>query len=234
MSRNWIVLLATLCLAPPALAASGGPVKSPAWAYEFGISNATLTSFDGATLSLRRQVSPNAAWRLGLSLSMSSSKTDYDRTASNTTQYAKEHNEDGNSSATLSLARLWFPAPESVVRPWYGVGLDFGWSSDRYERTTTYYDSGGANLNLQVQSYKNRSRGPAFGASAMFGLEWNASERFAVHAQYGQSVSYRRRQTDYDEIQTYYGSESRYHREGPTNDWSTSPNSARAGVSVFW
>lgn len=232
MSRKWLAVLAALCLAAPAFAASGGPVRSPAWAFEFGLANATLTSFDGATLSLRRQMSPNAAWRLGLSLSVNSSKSDFDRSASNTTQYSKEHNEDGASSATLSVARLWFPAPESVVRPWYGVGLDFGWGSDHYERTTTYYEPGG--VVTSVQSYRNESRGPSFGASAMFGLEWNASERFAVHAQYGQSVSYRRRQTDYDEIQNYNGSESRYHREGPTNDWSTSPNSARAGVSVFW
>ncbi|MBI5170138.1 MAG: hypothetical protein HZA61_11660 [Candidatus Eisenbacteria bacterium] len=228
------VLAALSLVAGPALAADPAThaLPSPAWAVEFGIANASLTSFDGATISLRRQKSPHAAWRYGLSVSASTSKNDQERTASQSTQTSNDVLNTSSSNLALSVTRLTFPAPDAVVRPWFGAGLELGWSASKYERSTVYRDQNGGFDGSQ--GYEDRNHGPSAALMGLFGLEWNASDRFAIHAQYGQAVRYRRLFYEYDEHQVYTGGSSDYHREGPMSEWSTYGVSARAGVSVFW
>lgn len=227
-------LFFTAALAAPSSAqdATVHKLPSPSWAVEFGIANASLSSFDGATISLRQQKSPHAAWRYGLSVSASTSRNDQDRTASQTTQTSTDLTKSSSSNFALSITRLTLPAPDAVVRPWFGVGLELGWSASKYERSTVYRDENGAFDGSQ--GYGDRNHGPSAALLGLFGLEWSASDRFAFHAQYGQAVRYRRLFSEYDEHQVYTGSRSDYHREGPMNEWSTYGVSARAGVSVFW
>ncbi|MFN8586657.1 MAG: hypothetical protein U0704_02560 [Candidatus Eisenbacteria bacterium] len=219
-------------LACSAFAASGGPVKSPAWAFEFGLANATLTSFDGATISLRRQTSPGAAWRFGFSSSYSKSSNENDRNTVGSSLTAHDEDDNSTHNHTLSVTRLWFPAPDAVVRPWYGLGLEGSWGGSHREHETVFRDAGTV---TGTQSYSDDSSGPGAGALALFGLEWNATERFVLHAQYGQALRWRRRNYTYDERQTYSSTpDVVYHREGPVTEWTFSGESARAGVSVFW
>ncbi|MBK7367053.1 MAG: hypothetical protein IPJ04_03850 [Candidatus Eisenbacteria bacterium] len=207
-------------------------LPSPAWAVEFGLANASLSSFDGAMISLRQQKSAHAAWRYGLSVSASTSNNDQDRTTSPSAQVSNDELKLSSSNLALSITRLTFPAPDAVVRPWFGAGLELGWSTSNYERNTTYYDQDGAFSGSQ--GFEDRNHGPSAALMGLFGLEWSASERFVIHAQYGQAIRYRRLQYEYDEHQVYVGASSDYHREGPMNEWSTYGVSARAGVSVFW
>lgn len=207
-------------------------LPSPAWAVEFGLANASLSSFDGAMISLRQQKSAHAAWRYGLSVSASTSKYESDRTVSSSTVFARDDNKHRTSDVSLSVTRLTFPAPDAVVRPWFGAGLELGWSSMREERSSIYYNTDGSISS--ARTYDDRQHGPSAGVVGLFGLEWSASERFAIHAQYGQAVRYRRLDNEYDETESYLSTDTFYHREGPTSEWSTSGVSARAGVSVFW
>lgn len=227
-------LAITAALAAPSSAqdATLHKLPSPAWAVEFGIANASLTSFDGATISLRQQKSAHAAWRYGLSVSASTSRHESDRTVSSSTVFARDDDKHRTSDVSLSVTRLTFPAPDAVVRPWFGAGLELGWSSMREERSSIYYNTDGSISS--ARTYDDRQHGPSAGVVGLFGLEWSASERFAIHAQYGQAVRYRRLDSTYDETESYGTTDTRYHREGPTNEWSTSGVSARAGVSVFW
>ena len=227
-------LLFTAALAVPSSAQDTTVHKlpSPAWAVEFGLANASLTSFDGATISLRQQKSPHAAWRYGLSVSANTSKYESDRSVTSTTLIARDDNRDRASDVSLSVTRLTFPAPDAVVRPWFGAGLELGWTTMRDERSSTYYNTDGSISS--ARTIDDREHGPSAGVVGLFGLEWSASDRFAIHAQYGQAVRYRRLDNTYDETEIYGTTDTRYHREGPLNEWSTSGVSARAGVSVFW
>lgn len=220
--------------ATPSLAqdATVHKLPSPAWAVEFGLANASLTSFDGATISLRQQKSAHAAWRYGLSVSAQTSNFEADRTASPSTGYARDENTRRTSDVSLSVTRLTFPAPDAVVRPWFGAGLELGWSTWREELSSTYYDANGAISSNR--SSDDRQHGPTAGVVGLFGLEWSASDRFVIHAQYGQAVRYRRLDTEYDETENYLSTHNTNHNEGPLSEWTTNGVSTRAGVSVFW
>ena len=227
-------LLFTAALAAPSSAqdATVHKLPSPAWAVEFGLANASLTSFDGATISLRQQKSPHAAWRYGLSVSASTSKNEQDRTITSTTAYATDEIRNTSSNVTLAITRLTFPSPTAIVRPWFGAGLELGWTSSNYERSTVSREQDGAIAS--TQDYLDRNHGPSVALQGLFGLEWSASDRFAIHAQYGQAVRYRRLQFQRDEHQIYPDTRNDIRREGPLDEWTTYAVSARAGVCIFW
>ena len=124
------------------------------------------------------------------------------------------------------------PAPEAIVRPWYGLGIELGWVANNQKHDSRYRDGSGVVTATSGSEYTQL--GPTAAVIGMFGLEWSPSKHFAIHAQYGQGVSYRHLRT---ESTDYYQSSSvdeHNTREGSNDEWSTYPASARAGVSVFY
>lgn len=85
MTRAAILLAIIVVTAPVSCPAQEAPTESNKpigpWAFTFALNDLSFHSFDGATLSVRKQTSDHAAWRYGISLS--ASREDYKDEASN-------------------------------------------------------------------------------------------------------------------------------------------------------
>lgn len=229
-------LAVLLALALPAIAradnASIHTLPSPAWAVEFGLSNASLSSFDGATISLRQQKSPHVAWRYGLSVSANRGHQEATRTGSSSTDRGVDENTTSNHSEILYVTRISIPHPDARIRPWYGASFELGWSGTHTLRESRSYSNTGTLLVEQVN--EDRGRGPWVTFQALLGLEWSPAENFALHAQYGQGLRHRWFRNEGDSRQNYVTSQSFSHYEGPSREFSLYGSGVRAGVSVFW
>ncbi len=236
MPRACLVLFALALAAAPARAGDlvAVPVPVPATAVEFGISGASLTAFDGGTLSLRHQRSAHAAWRCGLSVAGSFRHINGHGTNDDAYSPPPGSGENRRNNLTVggSLTRLTYPAPDAVIKPYFGFGVGGAWNEYLGESTTTNTDAAGTFVSQNYSSA--HSWGPTYAAFALFGLEWVVNPRFALHAEYGQSVSYapmHSEQTSRDitgEITT--------RRSDTFTDrlWAVDGRSVHAGLSVFY
>jgi hypothetical protein len=210
------------------------PLPAPASAAEFGISGASLTTFDGATLSLRRQRSAHAAWRYGLSVTGSFWHSDGHGAGTDTNTLPRVSDDDRYNRLIMgaSLTRLTYPAPDAVIKPYFGVGLGGAWNESLDERTSTSAEINGALINQDYSSY--HTWGPTYAAFALFGLEWVLNPRFSVHAEYGQSVSYAPTHSE-QRFRNVAGETVTRRTETFTNrQWTLDARSVHAGLSVFY
>ena len=78
------------------------------------------------------------------------------------------------------------------------------------------------------------SSGPTYTAFALFGLEWVLNPRFAVHAEYGQSVGYAPTHSEQTYRDIAGGITTRRSETFTERLWAVDARSARAGLSVFY
>ena len=227
--RRVALALALVLLAPAAHAADAQTVQLPArgWGVEFGIQGASLTTFDGGTITLRHQTSEHASWRYAASFS--------GRVVSGgrglpfgVPPFEQESDNDHVASFAASLTRVTCLAPTSVIRPYLGLGGGAGWATQRREATFTTFDASGAVVTQIHQT--DRFWGPQFQVFGVFGLEWPVTTQLALHAEYGEFVSYTREHSE----QSSTGGSADFSASSLTRSWSFGDRRVLAGVSVFF
>jgi opacity protein-like surface antigen len=187
-----LLLVSGACLAEddaPADSMSKTALRAGAKALQFQIdNNFHLSSFDGTTISLTKQKSPNSAIRIGLSISGSLSNSDQnDDDQTNTRRITVGDRNDNNISVNLNALCLRYrTATNGSINPYVGIGPTIGFSRNKTEASgTTYY------TDATIESTSSDRRYTLTGgiASAV-GVEWFVSKSLSLTAEYGVQLVY--------------------------------------------
>lgn len=152
-----------------------------AWAMQFHIdNNFTLSSFQGATLSLKRHYSPSRALRFGLNLGGNFSNSE----ESNLNAPSSEA--DGNQqSISLQGQYVHYASPQKRAKLFLGFGPSLGLSRFSQTRTLTVTSS----PQLQARNKENSSSWSA-GVAGVIGVEWFANSHISFLAEYSSFLGY--------------------------------------------
>ena len=152
-------------------------LRAGAWALLFQIGpDFTLSNFSGATVSVKRHFSTRSALRAGLNLSRNS--LDLDSVSQRDTLLIQQDSEHDQLSVGLDLEYLYYAAPASAVKLFFGAGPFFRFSSA---------DQESSEATNQVSTENDDRR---LGMNGIVGVEWFATESIGIHAEYGFSAGH--------------------------------------------
>jgi opacity protein-like surface antigen len=142
------------------------------WALQFAVTNATLQSFDGATLAVRRHFSEGSALRLGLTvgdISFSEQRTE-DTSASTSDKLNQQ-------TLGVDIGYVGYLGMTTNVTPFLLVGAGVAGHRSEFEDDRL----------LRVWNAD---------FTLAFGVEWFVHRRVAVSGEYAASLFYQHEQTD--------------------------------------
>lgn len=168
------------------------------WSLQFRVTNDYLmTSFEGKSLSIKKQVSPTSAWRLGISPNFRFGSESLDSYNSIDTSGIIIH-EDANSQDTdqdvigieIDFVYVKTISQSKPIYPYVGIGPMISYSYQKNKRTLT--DSDDYNVN-KYEEFRA-------GGTALCGVEWRFKKQFALFAEYAIDLYYRNRVTETESI----------------------------------
>jgi hypothetical protein len=163
-----------------------------AWALQFQITNNfTLSSFQGAVISGKYHLTPNSAVRLGVSLNGEFSDGNNASTSvtADTIRLGNSRIESNNGQVIIVTGQyLFYPAPESDVNVFVGVGPFIQYNRNHLEREQKNVSSPFGFASVTVSSADAHTWG--LGATGLLGVEWFAAKSLSLHAEYGVSLQY--------------------------------------------
>jgi hypothetical protein len=173
-----IALIATISAKAADSTFTREALRKGSWSLQFAAENTLdgaggffrLSSYEGGTLSAKRNFSPRSALRFGVTLLARDNKQDE----------VYRHFITYRKSATVSLTAtyLFYPAPHKRVSAFIGGGptLGFAWADDA--------------ANSPTASNKLESRSSTIGTVLLFGAEWFLSRQISLLAEYGLKIAY--------------------------------------------
>ena len=214
------------------------------WALEFGVSsNFTLTDFQGAVLSVKRQVDSHEAIELAIggSLNSQSGTSQYTYMFADTVD-AHNSGSNGNNSQGISLGvrYLYYPNPGEKINLYFGGGPVVSYShSDN--RQQTYLLPVPPAISAPTVTNSTGQTTWSFGGSALAGVEWFMTKYMSLHAQYGLTILY----AEYQSTQLSANSSSvtssgtvlpsqMSSNDGKTHGWQINASSVLFGLSVYF
>ncbi len=218
--------------------AHANSLKPSSWALQFGISrDLTLSSFQGATISIKYHVTESNAWRIGLFVggdltndNSASRQIQADTLFGNGSRVMS--NKDFNTN--LSLQYLWYIDPHAPVNLYLGAGPSFSYSFNRQ-------DGDQATTNPGYYSTRTITNGSGHqwgvGIAGVVGVEWFAANWFSLHAQYGEALWYQWGSSSSTSTQTMSSgpSPSLVQTESASSKgWRLSNQSVFFGLSVYF
>ena len=240
MNRAAVLLALAVAAIPASCLAQEPPEGSTEpigpWAFTIALNDLSFGSFDGVTLSMRRQTRDHAAWRYGITLSsvFDESKR-HDRFESPTSPAVAERLDDHrwDAGVELDVTRLTFPGARRQVRPYLGIGAfgSFRYSRERFRERLEPTGSGPSEL-------RGEDRGTSWGVGLFgaFGVEWRVPPNVALHAEYGQGLRYRpsHHVADRRELDASGTTVRQNNVDENSRDVSFYARGSRAGVSIFF
>jgi hypothetical protein len=146
------------------------------WTLEFGVSgNFTLTSFDGAVISMGKYISDHEKIRVGIHTAYSYRKTENEsnfNSGDTLTVSNRQAISNANGSAMITLQYLIYETPYENIGVYFGIGPVIGIALSYPQANSTY------------KQY-------TVGLLGSFGAEWFLSNKISLHAEYGLSAMYR-------------------------------------------
>ena len=216
-------------------------LKNGSWALQFGIgSNFTLTSFQGATIAAKYQISQLDAIRAGITINGSTNNgTGSNSVAINDTNDGTVANNASSNSSTVSIVvqYLWYLNPSGPVHFYIGIGpsVSFGYSDNNqnYPYISTLNGHG-----YWIQElYATKNIQWALGGACVAGVEWFASKWLSLHADYNLTIQYQWRNTT---SSTYYSSltypnyiPSLANSSTINKSWSLNSAAVSFGVNIY-
>jgi len=219
-------------------------VKEGIWALQFGIANSfTLTSFQGATIGAKYQLSDKNAIRGGITISGSTN----DGTSSNSgsiddTSYGSTPGSNSTKSANVSfvLQYLWYMNPNGPVHFYTGLGPLVSYTYSKTSVNSPYlynaYDAGSYRGYWEHQIGTSNSTQWGVGGSGVVGVEWFASRWLSIHADYNESVQYRwgSNSSSQDNSSTYPNYISSHtDSSGKSKGWTLSSSGVAFGLNIY-
>ncbi len=173
----WLLATEVKAQTPEAPAANSAMTKG-AWAMQFQINqNFTLSSFQGATLSLKRHYSPSKALRFGLNLGGGFSNE------KSRSEFGSQAESDGNNqNLGFACEYIVYPSSDSRAKFFFGTGPSVNFS--RSKNT----ESQGNTQPLLRSINKNTIWSTGF--SGVIGVEWFANSQISFLAQYSSFLGY--------------------------------------------
>jgi hypothetical protein len=159
------------------------------WALQFQLEDDIgLKPYNGMTISLKKHLSAQSAFRMGARLDLGSADIRGNR--SNTfadSLISTQQNDDSSSNYDTRLELLYvrYPSPGRAVNWFWGVGPVIGYSRNTRSGSSTRQDP---SRTIQYNSENNTTVWRA-GAAGAFGAEWFATRSFSLHAEYRASLT---------------------------------------------
>lgn len=156
------------------------------YALQFAVSdNFNLSSFDGATISLKKQFSEKGAIRLGLSMNFDTEDKDVDIVGYYNGESSIYTRTDKSSISYISVNSFYifqFPKQNNLTL-YYGIGPKFDYSKQNSKNNYDYENNDYIERETDLKSF-------GYGLSSIFGVEWNFYKNFALNAEYGLNMTY--------------------------------------------
>jgi opacity protein-like surface antigen len=201
------------------------PLRAGVWALQFSVAeDFTLSSFDGAAVSIKRHFSPQSALRVGLELDLDDSSTEETRTDTDAESLLAQSESDSNGEAVVvNAAYMRYAQTGRVVRFVWQLGPELS-----VGRTD------GRNSSGPLTSETTHKRW-SVGLAGSVGVEWFPTRRFGLHAEYGMAAYYWSR-TTIKQTEWVYPNQSsdRYRDESDMHGTALVSRAVRLGLSVYF
>ncbi|MBD3218643.1 MAG: hypothetical protein GF310_10230 [candidate division Zixibacteria bacterium] len=208
------------------------------WSMQFGIvRDFTLTSFNGGLISAKRHLSPNTAFRFGLSL-----RGDVGDNSSETSRSYEQpgggeeftRTSDGNTSnliLNISTQLMFYSTIEKSVNLYFGFGPNFNYSRDKdeFDLEYTYEDI------PDRDGFENRyMRSWSAGFLGSWGVELFASKKISFIAEYGARIEYYSlyRETNSEEYVDETGRFENFSED--SHDFRIISDAVKFGISLYF
>lgn len=206
------------------------PVKNSlvkgAWALQFQINNDfDLNSFNGSTFSLKKQTSPGAAWRLGLSLALSFS--DSDRMQSSGGLESPSESDANSQTIDVTLQRVFYPNPGSRVNLYYGLGPRGYYRHTWAKQLRDMTDSTSTETINKLNNWE-------VGVAGVLGVEWFVTKNISLLGEYGSSLMYSHDKVRGEQTLVRPDGTRVNATETKTNEVSFGASAVKLGLSVYF
>lgn len=226
------VLCLTLCAAPAWAQDADAEdedeiaLRKGATALQFRITeNFTLGSFGGGLLSIKRQISDRAAWRMGVGLNVDVTDRDVEDDADDNFERSVV---DSQYLVDAEVQYLrYIPARESLFL-FYGVGPEGTYVRSHDEQTLEDSDFS-RRITDEVTTV-----GYSVGLGGVIGAEWFVLPYMSISAEYGLSARFARNEVTNRDVNV--SGDDRFESERTTTDTSyrLRDNSVLFGLSVYF
>lgn len=184
------------------------------WAVQFGIENDfQLSSFQEATVSVKRQFEGGYAIRFGLSGTLDSRGDEYAQFDSTGPLPGAMRGSYNSQYVSIASQYLSYSNPDGDFNFFWGAGPKI--SFERFKSNSS--------------SETTKQTGWWFGGTAVLGVEWFAAESFSIHAEYSASLMYATSKRTTEFLTSSNGSYS----ERKTTTWRFAADCVVFGVSVY-
>jgi len=240
-----VAVMAALAL-PPSRAVCAEEGSAPdalapgSWSVQFSVQpNFTLGTYSGSTLSLKKHLGNKSALRLGLSVNTHHFADDGEGAISDTTVYLSQTSAfDGNAwSLGANALYLWYAHNAAPIHAYWGAGPSFSLIHGHDENDQKVLSSPqGGPVVTSTSSNDNKTDGWSVGLGGVLGVEWLASHRIGLFAEYGTSFGYTHAENNSIYTQTDAGSSvPRTLTSGHERDaWDFSGSGGNLGISVYF
>ncbi|HEU4365242.1 MAG TPA: hypothetical protein VFT13_07225 [Candidatus Krumholzibacteria bacterium] len=176
-----------------------------AWAIQFQIEDDIgVKPFNGMSISLKRHVSSQSAFRFGATLSVDfRNDENNDTNVQADTVVATSHREDDSNSQGIRIDLLYmrYPASASRVSWFWGAGPLVRYSRSDRESRSTYTTINGS----QTRTTDQESDTWGVGGMGTMGVEWFATKEVSFHAEYFAFLEYSSSDSQYTDTSVYPG-----------------------------
>jgi len=163
-------------------------IKDDSKCLQFQIdSDFQLSSFQGSTISFKKHISNNRAYRLGFTVSGDIQDINYFRNNDNDTLDYKSTEDNDNFVINITGQYLKY-TPYKHSYFYYGLGPHFVFSKQYEEANSKHYYTGEWELLATSKTYSNNFK---FGLLFVAGIEIFISKSISIHSEYTQEISYR-------------------------------------------
>jgi hypothetical protein len=159
------------------------------WGLDFQVRGEdVVTSFHGATIAFRKQVSPHDAWRLALTAGVvDANRDDFAVESDSLTGVRNERVFEGNDQFyAATILQIRYPDPDAEVKFYYGFGPTGHFSRGLVTADVTSSPTVPP-LRATITSYR---RAWAGGLAAVAGAQWFATRSIGLFAEYGAEAVY--------------------------------------------
>jgi hypothetical protein len=220
-----VVLLAVVCLAAGNAMAQTEYLKGGTKALQFQIQrDFMLSSFDGSTISLKKQSSSDRAWRVGLTVDASGYSNDQSNESTSGTTSSLD--EDVNTqNFRLSLQKVFYTHAANRAFAYFGLGPVGSFSRSKRDRTLTSPVG-------SISENEDLTRNWSVGLGGSIGVEWFAARNISLLAEYNNSatIAWRKQKSESRDLNSGVTST----QEADRTTYSLNDDGVRFGLAVYF
>lgn len=229
-------MLVCYCSQAQDVSSERNSLKEGAWALQFGIaSNFTLTSFQGATVGAKYQLSEGNAIRGGITVngSVSNGNTSTSGSVADTSYGTVPENSSSDvANVSFVLQYLWYINPRGPVHFYVGLGpsVSYNYSYSSSDNSSLYTTSNNQGYWYQTINTSDFHQWTIAGTGAG-GVEWFATQWLSVRAEYNESIQY---QWNSSTSMVYNSGGVFHYNSGSNKGWALSSSGVSFGLSIYW